>query len=353
MKQARKLHDSIIGSGLPIPCRGKSWSAGKPVRLVVAFTLLMGLMPSPGRSQAVPATDENIPFLVTFGKDAGTKWGDDDYSQVFFFTVPKGFTEPFYIRVFDPDCVGQHDEGNGGFNTVTKFSLYGGAGCITNPDARGVDPTGDYRSGNQLASKVFSADAKTDNGWYTFGPINPKDGELELGYGGQVFKLICEGIKGDDGNLYRYFMSTKPDQNVPVEGGNAFTFEYSFRLHADHRQISHIYPFIDNKTISVMQHNFDWDNEGYIKLVSVSNAGEYLLTSKENEWISSKYVVNEKEKMKSLDIQFKKDPSRVINNNNVVFYLRNQYGESLPFYTIPIGGIPRPSGTMKIEKAGK
>jgi hypothetical protein len=174
---------------------------------------------------------------------------------------------------------------------------------------------------------------------------------MEQAYGGQVFKLICEGMKGDDGNLYRYFMSTKPDQNVPVEGGNAFTFEYTFRLHSDHRQISHIYPFIDNKTISVMQHNFDWDNEGYIKLVSVSNAGEYLLTSKENEWINSKYVVNEKEKMKSLDIQFKKDPSRVINNNNVVFYLRNQYGESLPFYTIPIGGIPRPSGTMKIEKA--
>lgn len=304
-------------------------------------------------SQAVPNLDENIPFIVTFGKDAGTKWGDDDYSQSFFFVVPESCNMPFYLRVFDPDCGGLNDELNGTYNTMTKFSVYAGKGTISNADARGIDPVGNYLSGNLVASKVFGSDAKYDNVWYTFGPFNPTEGELMPEYGGNVFKLVCNGTKGDDGNLYRYFMSTSADKNIPIEGGNAFTFEYSFRLHSDPRQVSHLYPYIDVRTTALVQNNFDWDNEGYIKLVSVINVGEYLLTSKENEWATSEYKIRDKEKNKSLDIQFKKDVNRVINNNNVVFYARNQYGESMPFYTIPIGGIPRPTGTVKIQSAAK
>ena len=319
------------------------------VLMFIAFSNFIGEL----KSQAVPNLDENIPFLVTFGKDAGTKWGDDDYCQTFYFVVPEAFAAPIYLRVFDPDCGGQNDEMNGAFNTMTRYSVYTGKGTISEPDARGIDPVGNFKSGNMIASKTFGSDGKYDNGWYTFGPFDPKEGELQTPYGGYVFKLICEGIKGDDGNLYRYFMSTSEDKNVAIEGGNAFTFEYSFRLHSDPRQVSHLYPFVDNKTISLRQYNFDWDNEGYIKLISVINAGAYLLTSKENEWADCQYIIQEKEKNKSMDIQFKKDANRVINNNNVVFYVRNQYGESLPFYTIPIGGVPRPTGTVKIQSAAK
>ncbi|MBL0317586.1 MAG: hypothetical protein IPP69_18225 [Flavobacteriales bacterium] len=45
-------------------------------------------------AQPVPASDENIPFLVTFGNEAGSKWGDDDNSQTFFFKIKKEFKEP-------------------------------------------------------------------------------------------------------------------------------------------------------------------------------------------------------------------------------------------------------------------
>lgn len=304
-------------------------------------------------AQPVPANDENIPFLVTFGKDAGTKWGDDDFSQVFFFSIPKDFKAPIFIRIFDADCGGKHDESNGGFNTLNKYSLYGGAGCITPDDARGVDPTGNYKSGNLLISKALGVDAKADDNWITLGPFNPSEGELVPKYGGYIFKLICEGVKGDDGNLYRYFLSTAADKNVPIEGGNAFTFEYSFRLHSEANQTSHVYPYIDDKVISLKQHNFDWDNEGYIKLVSASTAGEFLKTSEEDQWAYSTYVIKDSERKKSLDIQFKKDPKRSINNNNVVFYVRNQYGEMLPFYTIPIGGVPKPAGEISIKPSPK
>lgn len=310
---------------------------------------LIMAMCSAGWAQPVPAEEENIPFLVTFGKDAGTKWGDDDYCQVFFFTIPKDFKDPVYLRIFDPDCGGQNDEKKGEFNSLTKFSVYGGMGCITTDDARGVDPVGNFRSGNMLGSKAFGVDEKYDNNWYTFGPFNPVEGELAPRYGGYVFKLICQGMKGDDGNLYRYFMSTRPDRNIPVEGGNAFTFEYTFRLHTDPNQTSHVYPYIDDKVISIMQYNFDWDDVGYIKLVSVASVGEFLKTSTEDAWASSRYIIKDSERGKSLDIQFRKNATRSVNNNNVVFYVRNQYGEQLPFFTIPIGGIPRPQGEVGIK----
>ncbi|MFY7707290.1 MAG: hypothetical protein ACOVQ5_04360 [Flavobacteriales bacterium] len=300
--------------------------------------------------QPVPANDENIPFLVTFSKEAGTKWGDDDYCQTFFFSIPKDFKNPIYLRVFDPEIGGKNDEMNGEFNSSSKYSVYGGAGCISVEDARNVDPIGNFKSGNLLATKVFDNKSIYDNAWYTFGPFNPSEGEYSAQYGGYIFKIICEGIKGDDGNLYRYYMSSAADKNISVEGGNAFTFEYTFRLHSESGQVSHIYPYIDEKVISLILYNFDWDNDGYIKLVSAVNPGELLKTSKESKWSESKYEIKTGERGKSLDIQFKKALNVAgVNNNNVVFYVRNQYGEQMPFFTIPIGGVPKPRGQIAIK----
>ena len=54
-------------------------------------------------SQSVPAEEENIPYLVTFGNKADKSWGDDDFSQTFFFKVPKSYKGMVYVRVYDPE----------------------------------------------------------------------------------------------------------------------------------------------------------------------------------------------------------------------------------------------------------
>ncbi len=321
--------------------------------VVWSLRLILILLTLPAWSQPVPASDENIPFLVTFGKDADTKWGDDDFCQVFFFKINKDFKDPIYLRVFDPDCSGAHDEVNGSFNTYTRFSVYGGNGCISHPDATGTDPVGNFKSGNMLATKTFNNKSDYDDKWYTFGPFNPSEGEYSAKYGGYIFKMIAEGIKGDDGNLYRYFLSTDANQNKEVEGGNAFTFEYTFRLHSQPYQTSHIYPYIDQDVISVQQRNFDWDNDGFIKICSVSTLGEEVALSGDNIWSSSEYKINDKERGKSLDIQFTRSSTQVVNNNNVVFSIRNQYGELLPFYVVPIGGVPKFEGRITAKPIRK
>jgi hypothetical protein len=308
---------------------------------ILLISLLLLALSGQAFSQSVPTQEENIPYLVTFGGESDPKWGDDDFCQVFFFVIPASQVSPFYIRIYDPDCGGALDEPKGEFDTKTVFSVYGGKGCISVADAKSTEPTGNFKSGNLIATKTFGVNDKYDQQWYAMGPFNPTEGELMPEYGGYVFKVIAQGTTGDDGNLYRYFCSAKQDENKAVEGANAFTFEYTFRMHDNMNNVSHIYPYVDDKVISVKISNFDWDNDGIIRIISVSKNGEKSKLSAEGNWVSTVHPITDQEKKTSLDIQFIKNKSVAIKNNNVVVYVTNQYGELLPFFVQPIGGVPR------------
>lgn len=291
------------------------------------------------RAQPMPSLDEKFPFLVTFSKSADKTWGDDDFVQTIFFVVPETNKNPVYIRVFDPDNGGLHDENRGGFNSKTKFSLYGGKGCHSGKDAKSMDPIGDYKSGTLMATKTFGDDADTDNKWYTFGPLNPAEGELQPENGGYIFKLIIEGIDGDDGNLYKFFLSKANDNNIAVEGGNAFCYEYSFRLSDQVNFVSHIYPFLPLGLVSVKINVFDYDDEGIIRTVTIAKKGQISSSTAEGSWTATELKILEEELNTSMDIQFIK--KKEVKNNNIVVYITNQYNEVIRFYTLPIGGVPR------------
>jgi len=302
-------------------------------------------------AQPVPNKEENIPFLMVFGKEAEKSWGDDDFSQTFFFLIPEEYKQPVFVWIYDPDIGGLVDEIAGTWNTRSSYSVYGGKSCWSDPDAQGNDPVGNYKSGTLLATKSFGEDPKYDNNWYVFGPFNPAEGEFVDRYSGNVFKIICEGVAGDDGNMFQYFLSTSPKERIAVEGGNAFAYEYSFRMHNDAENISHIYPYVDENTITVKLYNFDWDSDGFIRVVSVARKGQTSPVSAENNWVEGEFKIFEEEKNSSLDIQFikRKSPS-VVKNNNVVIYVKNQYGKNLEFFTSPIGGVPKYKYSIGVKK---
>jgi len=308
-------------------------------------------------SQPVPNVDENIPNLMVFGNLAETSWGDDDFSQAFFFLVPKDFNQPVFIRVYDPDIGGELDEINGVWDTKSSFSVYGGKSCWSDPDAQGSDPVGNYKSGTLLATKIFGEDNRYDKKYYTFGPFNPNEGEYAEKFDKNVFKIICEGIEGDDGNLFNYFLSTDPNSNRAVEGGNAFAYEYSFRMHNNPEEVSHIYPYIDDRTITIRLSNFDWDDDGFMRLVSVVRKGHLVPVSGEDVWIrgdtdaNAEFKIFEEEKNTSMDIQFIKRKNPPVKNNNVVIFVRNQYDQNLEFFTSPIGGVPKYKYSIGVKPA--
>ncbi|GAB2769473.1 hypothetical protein HNQ93_000334 [Hymenobacter luteus] len=313
--------------------------------MVRFFSCLLSLLgawgllgPLPVAAQAVPNPGENIAFLVTFGAQGDKSWGDDDFTQTFFFLVPKGNRQPVYIRVFDPDCGGRHDEAKSGWNTTTEFSLYGGSGAHSGPDARSTEPKGTFRSGTLLKTRTFGPEPTYDNQWFTFGPLNPLEGEFVPEFDGYVFKLVTQGRKGDDGNLYRYFLSSSPTQNVAVEGGNAFTYEYSFRLSPERGAKTHLYPFINERVVSIRQSNFDGDDDLLLKIFSVAKNGHPATISPDQRWASSVHAIAAKEHGLSLDLQI---TSLSKASNDLVFYVTDQYDVALPFFAIPLGGPPR------------
>ncbi len=320
------------------------------MKQILTFIILFSVAGNFLLAQSVPAGDENIPYLMTFGKAAEKSWGDDDFSQTFFFLIPESFKEPIFIRVFDADIGGELDEKNGEWDTRVNYEVYGGAACYTHKDAQETDPIGNYKSGNLLATKSFGINPRYDNNWYTFGPFNPTEGEYVSKFGGYVFKVICEGVAGNDGNLYRYFLSTSFSENRPVEGGNAFAFEYSFRMHDNPSEVSHIYPYVDDRTISVKLSNFDWDDDGFIRIVSVARRGQMVKVSLDDRWAEEEFKIFDEEKNTSLDIQFIKKKTPPVKNNNVVVNVRNQYNELLPFYVIPIGGVPKYNYNISVKR---
>jgi hypothetical protein len=91
--------------------------------------------------------------------------------------------------------------------------------------------------------------------------------------------------------------------------------------------------------VAIKINTFDFDSDGYLRIVSVGKKGEMAGISGENEWVTSQHTISEEEKKTSLDIQIIK--SSEAKNNNMVFFITNQYGKLMPFYTVPIGGIPK------------
>ena len=57
-------------------------------------------MPNPG---------EQVESLITFGAQSDKRWGDDNFSQTFFFLAPTSQRDPIYIRVWDPGTSGGND----------------------------------------------------------------------------------------------------------------------------------------------------------------------------------------------------------------------------------------------------
>lgn len=316
--------------------------------LILTFYLVLSVNPLSG--QEVPGSDENIPFLVTFGKEAMTSWGDNDFYSVWFFSIPQEYTQPFYIRVFDPDTGGENDEIQGEFNTRCLFSIYGGRGVDPdrNEESRGLIEGLNYKGGNLLASRVFGEEARYDNSWFTFGPFNPTAGDFSTKWNSYLFKVICEGVSGDDGNLYRYFLSRDPDNNQAVEGGNAFTYEYTFRMWNNFKSVAHIYPYVDTGVVYIRQRNFDWDDDGNILVVSRYKQGIEIPISGEDNWQESRIPIEDQEVNSSLDFQFHKRQGELVRNNNVVITLESQRGDALPFFSSPIGGVPVYQPKVKI-----
>lgn len=287
--------------------------------------------------QSLPHESENIDFITTFSNQADKSNGDDDYQQTFFIVLPKTINTTFFIRVFDPDTGGAHDEVKDNASK-TRFSIYGGKGSFSDPKSREITPKKNDKPGLLLGAKTFNDAPQYDNNWFVFGPFNPKEGELINEMEGYVFKIVVDGLEGRSGNMYRFFISQDHDANRALEGVNAFTYKYTFRLMPKADAVALFYPFVNKEVVSLKIHTFDFDNDGKILLYSTNKNRQKVKHSNDNEWSESTHVIDEEEKNTTVNIQIVKKDNR---KNDMVMYVTNQYNKQVPFYAIPIGGPPK------------
>lgn len=218
------------------------------------------------QAQPYPGEKMGISSLATYGNMTRVPCGDNDFVQIIFIRIPDKLNQPFYVRIYDPDCGGEHDIQNDLWETNTQFELYGGKACITHPDARSGNLEGRYNSGERMAHALFARESRYDARWYTMGPFEAGQGEYLEAFAGHFFKLLVEGKTGDDGNIYSLFVSLDPHKNVPVYGADIFQFETTFQTTGKgQNEVFRLAPFIPGEADRFVVSSFRGESEqGYI-----------------------------------------------------------------------------------------
>ena len=209
-----------------------------------------------------PDTTLETGFVVTVGPDASEALGDDDHVGVIFFEVPASYSDSLYLRIFDADTGGGVDEQYGDWNTTITYTLRGGDGAYTYPNARSSHPdSSGINSGTLLTQTVIGNDGAYNNNWnLAFGPYSASDGEAPVvGSSKRVFKFVVEGAAGDDGNFYNVALSTDPLTNTAPAGSRVFAYSWTFWLTADSVQWPPLYPYVPPGISFFEQHNWDMD----------------------------------------------------------------------------------------------
>jgi uncharacterized repeat protein (TIGR01451 family) len=286
-------------------------------------------------------------FLGTYGDEDpfAADNGDDDQVQVIFFEVPDGTPNPLYIRVKDPDCGDNIDQVQGGLvcDTPFTYTVYGGIGAYTNPDAQSGHPTTGISSGTLLTTTVFTENVTTDSKWYNFGPFDPIDGEPVSGK--RIFKLSIVGgvppppVGNADLNLYNVALSTLPLTNTAPADARIFAFSWTFLISStQYATPPPMFPYVDASVTTLTQHNWDYDNS------LAGTAGITMTTplrtiiapdvavSGNGVVATSPHLTFPGEHNTTWNIRCWIEPIGLVGDNLVTFWATDQGGRDLPLF---------------------
>ncbi len=271
----------------------------------------------------LPAYSQSTAPLITYGPKADISEGDDDYKQIIFFQIPNDITDSIYVRIFDPDCGGLRDELYNNWDSETQFRLFGGAGAFTAPTIKKTTPNDkDLTTGILLADQSFGIDPFLDDNWYTFATVSPTSGE-KIG-NNYLFKLVVNGISGDEGNIYKVAISHSPLRNALPKGSELFSFTPTVRLpdNAFHAELRFFVP-TGNSEITV--NNFD-GAFGKIAVETRFRSGIEVKPSNQGYWEKGLVQLNDDETGRYSAITLHGGNEIP---NDVTFHLEDKSGEPI------------------------
>lgn len=284
---------------------------------------------------------ENAKF-ITYGNQASTYEGDHDFLQIVFIKIPVSFSKNLHIRIFDADCGGKWDAMYGtGFETETLFRLLGGTGAFSDSGNRTLNPDiKSLKKGTLLTEASFGEDPFKDNKWYNFAEVNPKNGELSDNH--YYFKLIVQGVKGDDGNVFEIEISEDSRRNIRPEEIEIFTYIPTIRL--PNKDVFCEIPFFAGSADSVFSVNGFDITGGNVSVETVYRSNIPAISSGQSEWMQSEITIFPDETNRFCALRFEGGSEMP---NDATIYIRSKstgiIPVSLPIYLREDNNRPQPS----------
>jgi len=281
-------------------------------------------------SYQIPTEENGLDFFYTFGKGGCSGYGADDNIFILFIAVPYSAEENVLIKIFDPNVKERHDERDGEWDTSTKFSVFGGKGAFTDSRSRIAHPTKDYYTGRLLYEEKFSSTECYDDHWIYVGPFAPEQGERIGKY--YIFKLVVEGLEGNDNNLFKFDIS--PDM---VE---VFSYNISIRLAKAKGKHMKFFPYIPKGVNKVIVTSFDMDvTGGNVMLISETGEKKYKLEkSYSGKTRSSEVFIERPDVLQKWILEIVKGTQ---SKGNASIYIKNQNNVPLRIYFKPKEHVPQ------------
>lgn len=233
---------------------------------------------------AILMARDNI-LQVNYGPEQSIREGDDDFYQIFFFRVEEKFTDSLYVRIFDMDCGGDVDLNFGSWNTTLRYELYGGKGAFSAQSLKNAKPDkADITAGVSLAMKIIGEVKELNNSWHNFAHIHPADGE-KIG-DSYYFKLVVQGVSGNDANVFDVRLSTSASMNTAAAEFSMFSHSPTLRLGKD-ENFAAITFFVPAAAKSISVNNFDLAGAS-VQLVTPFRSNLPVVSSGQGEWVKSR-----------------------------------------------------------------
>ena len=295
----------------------------KKITIAMATVLFLGMaIAKNGFCYIIPPERSNINYLYVFGPDGKKGYGATKKPQVVFLRVPSSYTGTVEISVYDPDVGNYIDEKSGQWDTETSFSIFGGEKAYSSIAGVTDANVTDFRKGTLIAEKIFGADQSYDREFYRFAAIDASKGEKIGDY--RYFKIVAEGISGDDNNVFA--LEVSPDQ------AEAFSQTLNLRLSEKRGKIMALYPDIPKDVSKIVEYNFDLDSDGgNIELISSTKAYR-IKGSGTGVWANTEIDVDSGDAGKRWVYEITKATQP---NANMAMYLATSNGDAIPVFFEP------------------
>jgi PKD repeat protein len=275
-----------------------------------------------GAGGVAPALAQEMPLSVAYGPSASTAEGDHDFRELIYLSVPADLQDRLYLRILDPDTGGDHDLIYGGSeDTEIRYALVGGDGALSGLASTIAPSADDLAGGEPIRDASFAASAALDGKWLTVASFLPDQGELVGDR--RVFRLLVEGLAGNDANLYAATLSLRDRRNLAPDGLEIFAFAPTVRV-PDDDSVTELRFVVPAEADRLVLHNFDAAN-GEVTLTTALRSVP-LAASGQNEWREGEVAVLERERGEPAAITFAGGEEIP---NDATFYVTDAAGQAL------------------------